>query len=313
MSTNPQPVFARHETFHPRYGWLKKGFDAIKKDPNTFTKEDAHIDLGVGKNMARSIRYWCSAFKIIEEISSEQTLQTGYQPTSFGKYMLGKQGVDPYLEDLGSLWLLHWHLLKDPCLATAWQYTFNAYEQRDLTVDQLVTQIRTFIQADYPSLDVAESSLKKDATCILRMYGRLPVGDAVTEESIHCPFAELAIIRETSNRGLFAFQWGTKPGLTPWLITFSCFDFIASRESSANTVSLSKLSKEPGSPGKIFRLFENDLYSALEFCAETIPGFKLTEAAGLIQVSFSENPVAIAEAALHQHDTTRSQAIELFA
>jgi hypothetical protein len=25
--TKIQPIFARHETFHPRFGWLKKGFD----------------------------------------------------------------------------------------------------------------------------------------------------------------------------------------------------------------------------------------------------------------------------------------------
>lgn len=25
------PVFARHETFHPRFDWLKKGFDAAQK------------------------------------------------------------------------------------------------------------------------------------------------------------------------------------------------------------------------------------------------------------------------------------------
>ncbi|WP_255447833.1 DUF4007 family protein [Picosynechococcus sp. PCC 11901] len=26
-------MFARHETFHPRFGWLKKGFDRQNKIP----------------------------------------------------------------------------------------------------------------------------------------------------------------------------------------------------------------------------------------------------------------------------------------
>ncbi|KOR34363.1 hypothetical protein AM228_24585 [Planktothricoides sp. SR001] len=35
---NPvNPVFARHETFHPRFGWIKKGFDAAKKTPDYFS------------------------------------------------------------------------------------------------------------------------------------------------------------------------------------------------------------------------------------------------------------------------------------
>ncbi|HEY9663495.1 MAG TPA: DUF4007 family protein, partial [Allocoleopsis sp.] len=60
-------VFARHETFHPRFGWLKKGFNHASKDPEVFLREDSPIRLGVGKNMVRSIRYWCSAFKLLDE------------------------------------------------------------------------------------------------------------------------------------------------------------------------------------------------------------------------------------------------------
>jgi hypothetical protein len=54
------PVFARHETFHPRFGWLKKGFDLAKQDPDIFLREDAPVRLGVGKNMVSAIRYWCN-------------------------------------------------------------------------------------------------------------------------------------------------------------------------------------------------------------------------------------------------------------
>ena len=61
------PIFARHETFHPRWGWLKKGFEAVSQESTIFLAEDAPVKLGVGKNMVRSLRYWCSAFKIIDE------------------------------------------------------------------------------------------------------------------------------------------------------------------------------------------------------------------------------------------------------
>ncbi|WP_308253209.1 DUF4007 family protein [Geminocystis sp. GBBB08] len=60
------PTFARHETFHPRWGWLKKGFDVASNDSNIFNSEDAPVRLGVGKNMVRSLRYWCYTFKIID-------------------------------------------------------------------------------------------------------------------------------------------------------------------------------------------------------------------------------------------------------
>lgn len=92
-----QPVFARHETFHPRFGWLTKGFDHAAADPKVFGRDDAPVRLGVGKNMVRSIRYWCHAFKLL----------AADQPTEFGKQLLGEQGWDTYLEDPASLWLLH--------------------------------------------------------------------------------------------------------------------------------------------------------------------------------------------------------------
>lgn len=98
--------FARHETFYPRFGWLKKGFEAVKGSPQIFLAEDAHIQLGVGKNMAKAIRYWCGAFKLIQPDST---------PSDLGISLLGDDGYDPFLEDPATLWWLHWHLLKTPC------------------------------------------------------------------------------------------------------------------------------------------------------------------------------------------------------
>jgi hypothetical protein len=56
----------RHETFTPRYGWLKKGYDGVKKNGNIFKADNAIERLGVGKNMVRSMRFWCQAFNLIE-------------------------------------------------------------------------------------------------------------------------------------------------------------------------------------------------------------------------------------------------------
>src|SRR5438309_7786292 len=48
-------AFARHETFHPRYGWLKKGFELASSEATVFLRDDAHVVLGVGKNMASAV------------------------------------------------------------------------------------------------------------------------------------------------------------------------------------------------------------------------------------------------------------------
>src|SRR5262245_58497200 len=136
MSTS---VFARHETFHPRYGWLKKGFDAAIADSEVFVNPEAHVTLGVGKNMVRAIRYWCHAFKLLDDGPAVQGRATASRPTAFGQSLLGVGGFDPYLEDLGSLWLLHWQLLRHPCFATAWWYAFFFNTQAEVSVADLTS------------------------------------------------------------------------------------------------------------------------------------------------------------------------------
>ena len=101
------PVFARHETFHPRYGWLKKGMDLAAEDSGAFSSNDALVRLGVGKNMVNAIRYWCQAFKVIEPVDGSGRSRE-YKPSDPGRGLLDDDsGLDPYLEDTGSLWLLH--------------------------------------------------------------------------------------------------------------------------------------------------------------------------------------------------------------
>ena len=295
------PVFARHETFHPRYGWIKKGFDAAKKDPQAFIREDAHVTLGVGKNMVRSIRYWAHAFKVLEDDPGAAGRQRESVPTQFGEFLLGQNGVDRYLEDLGSLWLLHWQLLKEPSMATAWHYVFFKNGRPDLSSKGLTGQLEGFLETEYPTARTAKSSLKKDATCILRMYGELPTGTQVSEDSIHCPFAELGLLRPTADRRHYAFRIGRKPGLSSEIITALCLDHAAEGGSAAQTIALSRLLRDEGSPGLALRLSENDLYEALEALAQHSSNLTLTEAAGVIQLSFDDDPAVLSREMLLRH------------
>src|SRR5271156_3198386 len=99
-------VFSGHETFPFRYPWLKKGFDAVREHGNAFLRDDAITTLGVGKNMVRSIRHWCLAAGVLEEDRSAGILRM----TSLGKLLFADRGLDPFLEDPATLWILHWQI-----------------------------------------------------------------------------------------------------------------------------------------------------------------------------------------------------------
>ena len=106
-----KPGFARHETFHLRYGWLKKCYDFVK-DGKSFRDESAPVDMGVGKNMAKSIRFWGLASKIIEYSTDTKKKSESLIPTKFGDFIFDeKTGRDPYIEQSDTAWLLHWNLM----------------------------------------------------------------------------------------------------------------------------------------------------------------------------------------------------------
>lgn len=304
-------VFARHETFHPRFSWLKKGFDQAQDDPEAFIRADAHVRLGVGKNMVRSIRYWCHAFKILQDDDSVPGRATGSQPTEFGTSLLDDEtGWDPFLEDPASLWLLHWKLLSAPCEATAWWYAYFLHAGSELSANDLTADLKSYVDKNHPTARTAESSLKKDASCIIRMYGVLPSGSGASEESIQCPFAELGLLRPGSRRGVYGFRIGRKSGLPSTVIAAASLDFADSHsDGTRRTVSLSSLTHDVGSPGLAFKLSESALYQALEEVAESEPALRLSEAAGLVQLSYSEEATDLSRRLIAQHYASRVEAV----
>ena len=101
------------------YGWLRKGFVAARNDPQFFLRTDAHVALGAGKNMARSIRYWCHAFKLPRAEPKPRSRSKASHTTAVGELLLGPNGFDPFLESMASPWYLHWQLLTPPCPSIA--------------------------------------------------------------------------------------------------------------------------------------------------------------------------------------------------
>ena len=94
-------VFSGHESFPCKALWLKKGYDFVEQG-KSFNSPDSVIDLGVGKNMVASIRYWLRVFGVSD----------GEKSTWIGDYLFNdKSGKDKYLEDIATLWLLHFNLV----------------------------------------------------------------------------------------------------------------------------------------------------------------------------------------------------------
>jgi hypothetical protein len=290
---------ARHETFCPRYGWLKKGYDGVRSDGGIFDAPDAIERLGVGKNMVRSIRFWCAAFKMIEPADPEKRRLSGeMRATPMAGDLLADDGWDPYLEDPASLWLLHWLLFTPPIIAPSWSMAISVSGMQQFTVKDLAGVLLDYQPVVPAFARLSPSSFEKDASCFARMYGGSGQG---ASEEIECPFADLGLLAPAEKRGGFRYRFGDKSTLPDLIFLAACCDYAHHFHSSANAVSMAALAYGFNSPGVVFKLSETVIGNRLERCAGTLDGVVFTESYGNRQLQFEAEPAALRDRALRTH------------
>ncbi len=308
-------MFANHQTFHPRFGWIKKGYDAAVANPTIFTLKSAPVQLGVGKNMVEAIRFWASATKVImRQPHPMRPRQSVYVPTRIGRALLDDRvGFDPYTEDLATLWILHWLAVSEKTILPVWRLAFNDFGAVEFTDEELLRYCVDEIAATTWS-PPTDRSVRKDVDCLLRMYGRRETtGRQSIDDLIDSPFRELELIRSSPGRerGRFRFVRGAKRTLPAAAITYACLDYLARSGEGSRTASLTRLALDPGSPGRIMKLTENDIAEALEESAEEVNDLSLARPAGSRQLAVGIDPALVALGVLaaryrHRRDPLRN-------
>jgi hypothetical protein len=278
--------FSGHQTFAFRYGWLEKGVRGFIDDANLFTREDALVLLGVGKNMVESIRHWCNVTRLIEE-NTERKKASGppLRVSTIGRRLLDQYGWDPFLDDDASLWLIHWLLVTNPVIGTTWQIAFSFYQRPDFTKRELGDHIAAF--AEKQGVAVKDSSLSRDIDCFVRTYtpARTSSKLSTVEETFDCPLQELNLIQSSLDGELYRFSVGAKPTLPSAIFGFALVQYFENARAGRNTMSVQECLYGPGSPGQVFKLDENTLISHIEELEKITRGkVALDETAGLKQI-----------------------------
>ena len=316
-----QRGFALHQTFPPRFGWLKKSFDLASADGKVFSDDEATVKLGVGKNMVDAIAFWSQAFHILDVQKSPKKKESSlYVPTAFGTLMFDETyGLDPYLEIPHSLWLLHWMSLQPTSRLPAWWLTFSEFERTEFSSKELEDFIHETVLVTSWKYD-NKKAIERDVDCLLRMYSpRLKKSRLTIDDYLDSPFRDLGIIRPSSlETGGYRFQLGDKPNLDAKLVVLTCIHFMMQLNTFSATVP--HLLNDSGAPGKIFRLSESSLASYLHEGIQNIEGVKIATPAGVTQLvienEYSEIVVQLL-GALYFSDTPpnhlKSLVIETFA
>lgn len=285
-----------HETFPCRYGWLKKSYDAVVKhkndedavSANIFLPDLAIADFGVGKNMVASMRHWSLACGVLEPVGSKKGRMDVLSATRLGHMLFDE--LDPYLEQPGSLWLLHWRLVSMPGRATTWYYGFNEFNDPVFTKDSLST--RLFARLDelresgrLATGRIAKTTVDRDAECFIRTYAVRLGKRGVTEDGLECPFAELGLIAPLAG-GALQFRRGAKPSLPDEIFAAALIEFWLARFPKRGSLSIETVTHEPGSPGRVFGLDDESVAERLERIGDVTQGVvQWDEGAGIRQVS----------------------------
>lgn len=291
--------FAKHESFFPRYGWFRKAYAAAAEDPRIFTREDAPIRIGVGKNMVNAIRFWGLAAKLIDEDPQKAKLRSlNIRPTPLGHSLLGATGWDPYVEDPGTLWLLHWLMLAPPCLIPVWWIAFNDFSAVEFTVPTMEDAVFAGLEKGSDWKPPKASSVEKDISVLLRTYGSQ---SRRSQDLIYCPLRELSLIGSSSSNDRYRFKTGPKPTLPSEVVAYAALDYIRRTRTDGDNISIEHLAYRPGSPGRAFKLREAELAAALEPTVEHNRDISLVTRKGASQLVWWDAPEKIGEDVLDEY------------
>lgn len=266
--------FRAHDTFFIRKGWLNKGLRNVNADAGVFmgTKGNPMDVLGIGANMVKALRYWLQAVKLTSEPASGKKEQSF---TEFGQVVFEN---DPYIEEMGTLWLLHYQLASNKDDATAWYYFFNEFKATEFSKEDFVKQLSNYIRMN--GEEVSERSLEDDYTCIINTYvSRMKSNPEKVqpESNIDCPFGELGLIDIANKKEKLYRKATPKKDMIHPLVVLAVIVYQANGK---DEIKISAIQNDPCNAGKVFNLDIITL-TALLYKIELMGYIKVIRTAGL--------------------------------
>lgn len=273
--------FSGHDTFHCRQFWLKKAYDYVSSGKD-FNDADAPLELGVGRNMVTAMRYWAKQFQLLNDRDELVVLAN--------KLLADEDGWDPFLEDEGSLWLLHYLLVSKENGADTFSIIFN-----ELLKERPEFTSEIFQKFIWQNKDESynENTLKKDFTVFSKTYfADFKAKDI--EESFTGILTELELLKQkqktfidvdgkTKSRAVWYIERTVRKSLPKNILLY----VICDQNRGAKSISFNRLYNEKNNPGNVFALSKEGLTVALEQLAENSNGqITFSNQAGVRELQF---------------------------
>ena len=173
--------------------------------------------------MVSAIRYWYSAFGLIQN-----NISTNLATSIFDS----DTGYDPFLEDEGTLWLLHYFLVKTQ-VASIYNLFFLGFqrEKKEFDRNQLLSFIRRKCSTPEQRNVYNENTVKKDIGVLLHNY--VAPSEIRSNEDFSAIFQDLGLINALGS-DRYAFN-DTEPNhIHPDILLYALLDY----KGEDNTISL---------------------------------------------------------------------------
>ncbi len=269
--------FGGHETFWIREGWLYKGLKQLVENSQQLMDEYAADWLGVGRNMAKSIRHWLVATGLA--VKQGKARNYTLVPTELGKVV---RRNDLYFTDIGTWWMLHINLLHNPANALSWFWFFNRFSLTRFQKAQCQNLLQRHLQLTDSRLP-SERTLDRDLACLLGSYSTvIPPGNEDPEEARDCPLSQLGLLTHFRDSDYYQLHHERKP------IPLQVFGYAMSKafENAADGVGMVDITLhdavwQPGGPGRAFVLSSEALFETVLSLAEGADSDSTIQLSGL--------------------------------
>ena len=271
---NIKYTFSGHDSFQCRQLWLKKGYDYVIEN-RKFNDEDAVVQLGVGKNMVSSIRFWLKAFNIVDNKDF---------PTEFGKRLFDDEtGYDPFLEDEASLWLLHYQLVKTG-FASIYSIIFNEFRKEKLFFNKetYVNYLKRIGESDN-DFNFNENTVAKDFNVFTNLYKNESESKNI-EDSFTGILSEIELVN-TTGKGKdeqFYIENNERDNLSEFIVLYTILDNL----NYGNSIGLNSLEFNINSPGSTFALNRLGLMNKISEIVSEFEEITFTDQAGIKELQF---------------------------
>jgi hypothetical protein len=287
--------FSGHESFPLRYAWLSKAYRRVAANQRPWTDVgDAMVELGVGKNMVTAVRFWAEAAHVIDQSPGGESVIT-----PFGAAVFGDDGLDPFLDDIATLWLVHWNItsVATPPLH-AWNVFFSHWIDPDFSRTRAIGELER--RAVASGRVISKTTIAQHFDVFLHTY--VPPRArrvSVAEETLDSPLTELELIRHTASQHIsgdveliYNFSREHRPSLSTNVVAYCLADYWRRHRPNEATLTFADVATARAGIGQVFRLPESDIREHLDRLEESSAGQLIYSHSAGIPVVRRSGPLA---------------------